>query len=73
MEARNLSEIKHFQIKIMKCIKREKEENNQGKNLSRWDKNCRLYDDAKICNFYNPENRSKHDKTAMKVSRLNRK
>ena len=50
----------------MKCTKRENEENNQGKislqkKQARWDKNVDCKDDAKICNFYNPEKRSKHD------------
>ena len=79
MEARNLSEIKHFHGKRLWNAPRERtKKTTRVKSLSRRNKpdeikivDCK--DDAKICNFYNPEKRSKHDKTAMKVSRLNRK
>ena len=36
------------------------------------EKNYKLQDRAKICNFYNPDNRNKHEKTAIKVFWLNR-
>ena len=36
------------------------------------EKNYKLQDRAKICDFYNPDNRNKHEKTAIKVFWLNR-